>query len=169
MYHWNGSEEALTPNHFLIGRSSAKGPPGQFSEDDMVLRKLWRRSQMLADRFWQRWIKEYLPTLTRRTKWNSRVDPIKVGDVVIVVDDLLPRNSWPKGIIAELFPGKDGIVRVVTVRTTTGTYRRPVSKICVLDVKKGEDSDSELKPGGTMSSQTLKEDLNCLSSIHDDI
>jgi hypothetical protein len=75
------------------------------------------------------------------------VDPIEVGDVVIVVDDLLPRNFWPKGIIEELFPGKDGIVRVVTVRTTTGTYRRPVSKICVLDVKKGEDSDSEPTPG----------------------
>jgi hypothetical protein len=144
----DGSEEALTPNHFLIGRSSSAGAPGLFSEDDMDLRKLWRKSQLLADRFWQRWIKEYLPTLTRRTKWNSRVDPIQVGDVVIVVDDLLPRNSWPKGIIEELFPGKDGIVRVVTVRTATGTYRRPVPKICVLDVKKGEDSDSEPTPGG---------------------
>jgi transposase InsO family protein len=45
----DGSEETLTPNHFLIGRSSAKGPPGQFSADDMVLNKLWRRSQVLAD------------------------------------------------------------------------------------------------------------------------
>jgi hypothetical protein len=126
----DGSEEALTPNHLLIGRSSAMGPPTNFTEDDLILIKMWRRSQILADRFWQRWIKEYLPTLTRRTKWNSQVDPIQVGDVVIVVDDLLPRNSWPKGIIEELFPGKDGIARAVTVRTATRTYRRPLSKIC---------------------------------------
>jgi hypothetical protein len=88
------------------------------------------------------------------------VDPIRVGDVVFVVNDLLPRNSWPKGIIEELFPGKDGIVRVVTVRTTTGTYRRPVSKICVLDVKKGEDLDSEPTLGGPCHLQH-HEELAC--------
>jgi hypothetical protein len=76
----------------------------------------------MVDQYWHRWVKDYLPTLIRRTKWNQRTEPIKVGDVVIIVDDLLPRNSWPMGIIEETFPGKDGIVRVVTVRTTTGTY-----------------------------------------------
>jgi hypothetical protein len=89
--------------------------------------------------------------MTRRTKWNRRTTPIKVGDVVIVVDDLLTRNSWPKGIIESIVPGKDGVICVVTVRTTSGVYKRPVSKICVLDVRKvGEDPDSESTPGGSM-------------------
>jgi hypothetical protein len=34
----DGSEEALTPNHFLMGRPSSAGAPGLFSEDDMDLR-----------------------------------------------------------------------------------------------------------------------------------
>src|SRR5207245_1271040 len=90
------TEEALTPNHFLLGRSSSAGSPGVFTEDDMILRRLWRRTQLLADHFWRRWIKEYLPTLTRRTKWNAVTKPIEVGDIVIVIDDLLPRSSRQK-------------------------------------------------------------------------
>jgi hypothetical protein len=126
--------EALTPNHFLIGRSSSRGSIGVFTEDDMVLRKLWRRSQLMADQFWHRWVKEFLPTLTRRTKWNIKNESVKIGDVVLVVNDILPRCYWPKGVIEDVIPGKDGIVRVVMVRTSTGTYKRPVARIAVLDV-----------------------------------
>lgn len=45
------------------------------------------------------------------------------------------RNSWKMGIIIKVTPGKDGKVREVTVRTNTGNYRRPVTRIAVLDVK----------------------------------
>lgn len=94
--------------------------------------KQWKR---LADHFWSRWIREYLPTLTRRTKWFQKKEPLKIGDVVIVIDNALPRNSWPKGIIEEVNTSKDGQTRSATIRTNMGTYRRPTSKICVLDVK----------------------------------
>lgn len=39
---------------------------------------------------------------------------------------------WPLGIIEKIFPGKDGVVRVVSVRTKDGTYQHPVVKICPL-------------------------------------
>jgi len=68
--------EALTPNHFLLGSSSgAVEIPGVFVDSDLVLRKWWRRSQKLADNFWRHWVREYLPTLTRRTKWLSSGRP----------------------------------------------------------------------------------------------
>ena len=34
--------EALTPNHFLIGRASPNNPPGQFEEREVNSRKRWR-------------------------------------------------------------------------------------------------------------------------------
>ena len=127
--------EALTPNHFLLGSSSGTVEvPGVFVETDLVLRKLWRQSQRLADMFWKRWVKEYLPTLTRRTKWFSSNRALKEGDLVLIADGDLPRNQWPRGVITATFPGKDGVVRVVDVRTNTGVYRRPVVKICQLDI-----------------------------------
>lgn len=63
--------EPITPNHFLIGktRKVEENAIGEFSDDDLLLRKQWRRSQRISDHFWKRWIKEFLPTLTRRTKW----------------------------------------------------------------------------------------------------
>ena len=128
--------EALTPNHFLMGTSSAVQLPGQFSTDDLCLRKQWRIAQALTDQFWRRWIKEYLPTLTRRVKWNRRTEPVKVGDIVIIADDNSPRGSWPKGKVSAVYPGRDGVVRMADVATAGGQiFRRPVAKLCVLDVK----------------------------------
>lgn len=44
-------------------------------------------------------MKEYLSTLTKRGQWFSKVEPLKVGDIVAVCDDKLPRNLWPKDSI----------------------------------------------------------------------
>ncbi|GBP13227.1 hypothetical protein EVAR_65809_1 [Eumeta japonica] len=64
----------------------------------------------------------------------SKVKPLSVGDIVILVDDTLPRNSWPKGVITEVFTAKDGQVRRARVKTSSSTFERPVAKIAVLDV-----------------------------------
>src|SRR5262249_7170265 len=87
-------EEALTPNHFILGSSNGLKPPIEADSDVMILRKKWKKSQYLADLFWKRWVKEYLPIISRRSKWFVKADPLKVGDVVIIVDDKSPRNTW---------------------------------------------------------------------------
>ncbi|CAG7828712.1 unnamed protein product, partial [Allacma fusca] len=117
--------------------------PGEFSDADLFLRKQWKISQRLSDIFWQRWVKEYLPTLHKRQKWNIDSPPVNVGDVIIIADAQFPRNTWPKGIVVKVYPGRDGRIRVVDVQTNTGTYRRPCTKIIVLDVLPKE---SEEKP-----------------------
>lgn len=40
--------------------------------------------------------------------------------------------QWPIGRIVEIFPDKDGVVRVVAVKTRTGRFKRPVVKVCPL-------------------------------------
>lgn len=52
----------------------------------------------------------------------------------MIVDPDNPRNSWPKGRVCDVFPGKDGRVRVIDVKTSTGIFRRPITKIIKLDV-----------------------------------
>lgn len=124
-------EESLTPNHFLLGNSGGVKSPGVFNDDDFSLRRQWRISQRLTDMFWKRWVKEYLPTLTRRTKWfNKDINAIKVNDLVIIADE----NAWPRGIIVGVFPDKDGKIRMVDVKTNNGIFRRPICKICVLGI-----------------------------------
>ena len=41
-------------------------------------------------------------------------------------------TKWPLAKIIEVHPGKDGKVRVVTVKTAKGIYRRPVVKMVPL-------------------------------------
>jgi transposase InsO family protein len=146
-------DEALTPNHFLIGTSSAAPVPGAFDDDDLDLRRHWRIAQRLTDLFWKRWLKEYLPTLIRRTKWYQSREPIRVNDLVIIVDNDTPRDVWIRGIVTTVYPGRNGVVRSVEVTTNRGTYHRAVVNLIVLDVKKGSDAAS--KPGGSVASSTI--------------
>ncbi|XP_062541149.1 uncharacterized protein LOC134209181 [Armigeres subalbatus] len=67
--------EALTPNLFLLGSSSGVH---QSADGNVVavLRTSWDQIQLHLDTFWRRWIREYLPTLTRRTKWFGDVKAV---------------------------------------------------------------------------------------------
>lgn len=70
-----------------------------------------------------RFVLECMPTLTKQ------VDPIKVSDVVVAVDERSERNTSPKGIVEEVMSGKGGIIRQAMVRTVKGIRRRSVSKL----------------------------------------
>lgn len=115
---------ALTPFHFLLGTSSNL-PIDATENTDLCSRKQWRVAQRLADMFWSRWLKEVLPSLLPRTmRSTSDEDQLKVGDVVLVIDPTSERSYWPRGAIEAVYPGADGRVRVVDVRTSRGTLRR---------------------------------------------
>ncbi|XP_049880427.1 uncharacterized protein LOC126376924 [Pectinophora gossypiella] len=135
--------EALTPNHFLLGGSMGLPTTGPCDEAD---RRAWRASQALADHFWQRWLKEYLPTLVPRGEPTNNDAGLKEGDIVVVVDSTLPRNVWPMGEVIRTFSGPDGGIRVADVRTKTGIFRRPTRKLAVLIKKEA----SQATPGGEM-------------------
>lgn len=124
-----GAKESLTPNHILLGTSSNLPLLGVFDDSDLYLRKQWRKSQALADMFWRRWVREVLPDMIPRQKWSEDQPPLRVGDLVFIADPDSPRCVWPRGIILEIFPGKDGRVRVVTVRTQTGTLKRSAARV----------------------------------------
>ena len=124
--------ECLTPNHFLIMGDSVL--PSWSCNDEFHVRMQWRRVQQRADVFWRRWVKEYLPTLTRRTGAHDKFPNLKVGDVVVIADPNSPRSSWPLGVVDKTFPGKDNVVRVAEVRTSQGIYRRPTRLLAKLDV-----------------------------------
>ena len=125
--------EALTPNHFLIGRACPQLPPGVFTDGDLSSRRRWRHSQRLVDHFWRRWKKEYLPTLSSRQRWADDEKNLNAGDLILVAEENVPRGHWPLGRVLRTFPGDDGRVRVAEVKTATGVYTRPVVRLCPLE------------------------------------
>ena len=55
--------EALTPNHLILGNSSSNYSPCKCQNDEIYYRKKRRAVQAAANMFWNRWRKEYLPTM----------------------------------------------------------------------------------------------------------
>ena len=123
---------ALTPGHFLIGRPLEALPDPSFSYHSLALLRRWHLCQALVRHFWQRWSSEYITSLKRYTKWHHPSRNICVGDIVILQEDNLIPSKWPLARVIKVHAGKDDFVRVVTVKTNSGTYKRPISKIALL-------------------------------------
>uniref|UniRef100_A0A1B0DEZ6 Integrase catalytic domain-containing protein n=1 Tax=Phlebotomus papatasi TaxID=29031 RepID=A0A1B0DEZ6_PHLPP len=127
------SGEVLTPNHFLIHRQSGLTPGGIFEDQDLILRKEWRKSQRLADHFWQIWRKHYAPTLTHRPKWRESGQPIIEGDRVVIMEPNTERNQWIFGRVIKAIPAMDGHARTATIRLEDGSECvRPVTRLAVI-------------------------------------
>lgn len=126
--------EALSPGHFLIGRelTSVAEPFYDGLKDGALSR--YQLLQKRKQSFWRRWSNEYVTTLQKRSKWTNKPTLLRNGLLVILKEDNVPPQMWKLGRIVETHPGKDGVTRVVTVRTTSGTYRRPTTKIAVLPI-----------------------------------
>ena len=124
--------EVLTPSSLLMMKQVTEPPPGRFTGGDVYARKRWRQMQYLADLFWKRWLREYLPTLQQRQRWQQPERNLQIGDVVLIADETAPRCSWLMGRVLETHPDKQGYVRSVKVKTATSTFIRPVTKLCLL-------------------------------------
>ncbi|TNN06405.1 Gag-Pol polyprotein [Schistosoma japonicum] len=121
----------LTPNNLLLLRD-CEGIAIEGSLQDKYGRR-WRQVNYLADVFWRRWRKEYLPTLQCRQKWLMKHRNFREGDVVIVSTDVVARGLWPLGIVQRCEKDKDNLVRTVTVKTKDGIIRRDIRKVCLLE------------------------------------
>jgi hypothetical protein len=128
----------LTPSMFIqdvceIGTSDIEEASG---ED---LRRKFKSIQKLKQELRERFRKEYLGLLIKKGKEDKKIQNFAVGDVVLVGADNQKRMMWPLGKIVELIPGKDGNVRVVKVRTTTGVIIRPIQRLFPLEVSSTQD------------------------------
>jgi hypothetical protein len=122
----------LTPNHFIHGQMGGNFAPENVDTTQFNPRKRWRKVQELISRVWDRWLKEFLPMLTPRSKWNQVVKELKKGDVVLALQKDLPRGRWPLGRIVETYPGRDGHTRVAKVQCGSKTIVRPIHKLIPL-------------------------------------
>lgn len=124
--------EVLTPAHFLIGRSL-----NSIIEPDLtnILEnrlKKWQRLTKIVQLIWKKWHRSYLSNLQQRGKWRIEKDNVKIGDLVLIVEDNLPPLKWSMGRITNVYYGNDNKIRVVQLKTEIGTCKRSISKICVL-------------------------------------
>ncbi|RCN47388.1 hypothetical protein ANCCAN_06522 [Ancylostoma caninum] len=101
----------------------------------------WHQETLaVLERFWDVCHRDYLSALAKRHQSRisqSRSTPLapKVGHLVIMADDSLPRGRWPLAIIVELHSDKNNTVRTAIIRTARGkTLKRSINHLYPLEI-----------------------------------
>lgn len=134
-------EEVLTPHHLAKYRSGwpllpsihgMKEIPDPLGDKDQ-----YRRGRIYAEEISRKFVSQYLPVLTKRTKWFKNFAPIKTGDLVLVIDPNKTRKAWDRARVHKLYLSKDKNARVADLLFPDGTIRknRSVKRLAKLDIK----------------------------------
>lgn len=126
----------LTPGHFLTGALLLAVPEPSLLEINPNRLSRWRLVRQMIEQFWKRWATEYLHTLQQRHKWSEATPEIEPNDLVLLRNDSLPPAKWQLARVLTCHPGVDGHTRVVTIKTAQSEYKRPITQLCLLPVRK---------------------------------
>ena len=153
------TEPPLTPSCLVTGRrllDQTAISSRIVKSDKVTITKRSRYLESLLARFFAQWKAEYLTSLREKHKHRNKLAGRipKLGDIVCIHKDKLPRQRWALGKIVRVLPGKDNIIRAAEVRSLDKSgnpivLKRPVQKLYPLEI-------TEL---GTEKS-TLNEDVN---------
>ena len=135
----------LTPKDFLNMSDVHHVPPGSFV--DALPKEQYRYLQRTTNTFWDLWKGAYFQSLAARRKWKKPTRNFAVGDSVLVSDPNLPRGRWTLGRVIAVHPGRDNLVRVATVKTDSGTYLRPIHRLCLLEPANVPKLNDQPAPG----------------------
>lgn len=147
-------EEPITPSHLVVGRRILSLPDNlsymcdpddkEFNLDANQMTARVRHLNNVLNHFWKRWRTEYLSCLREvhsnlPQKTRGEISVIKVGDVVIVKDEHLPRGHWKLGVVQEVLTGRDGLTRAAVVKVAASdrrysTLRRPIQLLYPLEI-----------------------------------
>ena len=117
---------SLTPNCFL--KTGGRGPLLPPGHPGVGLRRRYQLLENITTQYWRQFLRDYVSTLHKTEKWVRNEPPLAVGDVVAILHQGTTQGRWPLGRIAEVHPGKDGVIRAATVQTWVGGRRSEVRR-----------------------------------------
>ncbi|XP_045482841.1 uncharacterized protein LOC123686673 [Harmonia axyridis] len=145
----------LTPAMFLREIQEV-GVPDVDATEATDLRKHLKYRLKLKEDLRRRFRTEYLGELKLFSKGNN-VKEIKLGDIVLVGLDNIKRLDWPLARIEEMIPGRDGKIRVVRLKTATGSLLRPVQRIYPLEIN-SRDNEIDFHALNKIGQEKMKEE-----------
>ena len=104
----------VTPNQLLLGRTDDDGPPLDFTDEDKYTARLGYVTQVYTC-WWDKWIKQVLPTLMPLRRWRKKKENLQEGDVVMMMYPGNFKNDYRLAKVLKTHPDKRGLVRTVTV------------------------------------------------------
>ena len=123
VYDTVGEEEPITPSRLWCGRNITMFPPCYEARidghDPQICNKRLKYLDKMLTHIWNRFTPAYIQSLSERhlsrnLPQNGRQP--KIGEVVLVKNDKLPRGRWKIARVANVTPGPDGVVRRVELK-----------------------------------------------------
>lgn len=89
----------------------------------------------MLNSFWKRWQKDYLLGLSALKKWRKQGEEmIKVGDVVLIIEQDMPKNSWKIARVLEVNTNEKGQVRSAKLKVPNGKpIHRSIRQLALLE------------------------------------
>ena len=125
--HDPAGDMPLTSGHLLTGRAMGTYP--ELPEDpDLTLHNRWELCKALVQRFWDLWQKQCLQAMQKSQKWHQDKPNVKVGDLVMMLEETELQKYWKIAKVTAVSPGTDGLVRTATVLVKTASVPEYLSK-----------------------------------------
>lgn len=137
----NGSYMYLCPNDILPERRLYHVPQGTFRQTKNPRYRM-EFVQKIFDSVWNRWTRDVFPSLLPRKTWNAEKRNVRVDDFVIVQTPGAVRGNRNIGRIVNVYLGEMEKLEM-TVKTCTGEYERPTTKIAVIIQQKDTEMMSK--------------------------
>ena len=77
-------------------------------------------------------VTRYLQSMTARSKWKRPTHNYKVGDIVLLKDELLFNHNWPLARITKIYAGDDGLTRTVDLFCQGKIFRRATNRLILI-------------------------------------
>lgn len=134
----------LTPNSLLVGYPPRGGgpqpPPPEPTENSShhsLITMDKKRRNYVRD-CGKQFMKEYLTELNQFHLKRTPTRKIQLGEVVVIHDNNAKRLMWTTGVVKELLPGRDGLIRSAVVKVPSGaTISRAIQ--CLFPLELQED------------------------------
>ena len=141
----DGQLPVLTPNMMIFGKANYLM---ELTHEDVEERDLRKRAKYLKkckDALWQRWKREYMRALRERHNLthNGKGTDLRKGDVMLIKGDEKNRGLWKIGIVEQLIPGRDGVVRGVRLRAGKSFMERPIQFLYPLELHCDRESKQD--------------------------
>ena len=93
--------------------------------------------------FWNIWSTDYIRNLPAAYQKFRKHGNVKVGSVVLIREDNMPRMKWLLGVVQNIHVGRDGIPRAADVKTNSGLKTRAIQRLHDLELSSNDvDSDA---------------------------
>ena len=108
--------DLITPNQLRLGRNNDRSPAATMEVTGNPDR-ISKENRKIFNSWFETWLISHVPRLMNHPKWFSTDHDMKTCDVLLLLkQDGALSNSYQYGIVNEIIPSKDGVIRKVIVQ-----------------------------------------------------